>query len=229
MRAGRDFPTPESNRHTVAELIGKYIANALPRKRLSTSRNQASQLEWWRERLGHYLLQELRPALLADAREGLSREPTPSGKPRSPSTVNRYMAAMSHCLTYAVRDLNWLDDNPMRKVSRNKEPQGVVRYLSDQERSRLLSVCKQSSSSFLYPIVLLALSTGMRRSEIMNLTWDRIDFLRDAITLRSADTKNAEVRIVPLKSHARGALAELWKDRLSDSALVFPAPTAPEG
>ncbi|GEM_PF-29724 len=229
MRAGRFFKVAESKRHTVGELIDRYLRDVMPIKRLSTRHNQVMHLTWWKERLGHLVLADLTPSTIAEARDELAVGTTRFRRVRSSSTVARYLAALSHSLTYAVKELGWIDDTPMRKVTRPKEARGVVRFLSDGERIRLLEACRQSKDRFLYPIVVLALCTGMRRSEIMNLTWDRIDFVRDAITLRSADTKNAEVRIVPLKGHAREALAELWKDRLSNLAFVFPAPTPPEG
>jgi integrase len=53
----------------------------------------------------------------------------------------------------------------MRKVTKPKEPRGRVRFLDEEERARLLQVCKDSMNSYLYTIVILALSTGMRQAE----------------------------------------------------------------
>lgn len=50
-----------------------------------------------------------------------------------------------------------------------------MRFLSDEERRRLLKACQASSNCYLYPVVVLALSTGMRYVEIMRLTWSCID------------------------------------------------------
>ena len=86
----------------------------------------------------------------------------------------------------------------MRRIGRPKEPSGRVRFLSEDERERLLAACQQSQGAALYPIVVLALSTGMRRSEILNLTWDRVDLGRRAIVLKARDTKNRESRVVPV-------------------------------
>ena len=93
------------------------------------------------------------------------------GRTRRPATVVRYMAALSHAFTIAVKEWEWLDDSPLRKVSKPQEPRGRVRFLSDEEREILLASCKQSKAPYLYPLVVLALSTGARRGELLGLTW----------------------------------------------------------
>jgi integrase len=80
-------------------------------------------------------------ALLAEYREKLAQG---EEQPRSNATVVRYMAALSHAFTVAVREWGWLDDSPMRKVSKPKEPRGRVRFLSDEERTYLLDACQAS-------------------------------------------------------------------------------------
>ena len=52
----------------------------------------------------------------------------------SPATVNRYLAAISHAFTVAVREWQWMDSNPMSRVAKGKEARGRVRYLEDNER-----------------------------------------------------------------------------------------------
>ena len=61
----------------------------------------------------------------------------------------------------------------MRKVAKLKEPRGRVRFLSDEERQRLLDACTTSKNKSLYTIVVLALATGGRRQELLSLapTW----------------------------------------------------------
>nr|WP_246341398.1 site-specific integrase [Simiduia aestuariiviva] len=129
------------------------------------------------------------------------------------------MAALSHAFTTAVNEWEWLEDNPLRKVRKPKEPRGRVRFLSDDERDKLLAACKASSCKQLYPIVVLALSTGMRQGEIMGLTWADVDFKRGYLTLH--DTKNGERRSVPLVGHAKEVIINLAKARRIDTPLVF--------
>src|SRR5262249_21927858 len=76
------------------------------------------------------------------------------------STVRRYLAVLSHAFTVAVQEWEWLNGSPFHKVSKPKEPRGRVRFLSEDERERLLEACRQSRNKYLHIVVVLALSTG---------------------------------------------------------------------
>lgn len=219
IREGRYFKTAEAKKHTLGELIDRYIKSALPKNPKSAS-SQTTQLEWWKSEIGSYTLADLSAPIINDARDKLLSETVRhTNTLRTPATVNRYLAALSVCLTYGVKDLEWLDDSPMRKVTKPEEPRGRVRYLSQDERTRLLDACKKSSSPLLYPIVVLALSTGARQGEIMNLTWDDVDLKRGRAILH--ETKNGERRALPLAGHALDTLREFAKVRRLDSKLLF--------
>ena len=170
IREGRHFKSSEAKRHTLAELIDRYIRDVLPSKAKS-QRTQTQQLVWWRQQIGNYTMADVTPALIAEHRDKLARGITIRKEQRSPATVNRYIAVLSHAFNIAVNEWGWLDDSPMRRVRKAKEPRGRVRVLSDEERQRLLKVCQESPNPYLYPVVVLALSTGARKMEILSLTW----------------------------------------------------------
>lgn len=215
---GRHFKTTESKKHTLADLIDRYIRDVLPDKKPSARLKQAPQLLWWKDALGHLTLADTTPAAIGEARDKLRTG-------RAPATVNRYMAAISHAFTIAANEWGWLEDNPMRKVRKPTEPQGRVRFLNDDERKALLNACKQSECEELYTVVVLAISTGMRQGEIMNLRWEQIDQKRGYIFLH--ETKNGERRTVPLVGHAFELIQERAKIRRLDTTLIFPSHTKP--
>jgi integrase len=220
IREGRHFKTSEAKRHTLAELIDRYCNDVLPSKP-KNSCDQIQQLSWWKAEIGSHVLADVTPALIAQCRDRLASGITSRGRPRTPATVNRYMAALSIAFTTAVKEWGWLEDTPMRKVTKPREPRGRVRFLSDDERARLLSACKESSSPYLYIVVVLALSTGMRQGEIMNLTWGDVDLNQGRAILH--ETKNGERRAVAITGHALEVLRELAKVRRIDCSLLFPA------
>ena len=82
-----------------------------------------------------------------------------------------------------------------------------------------LKACRESPNPYLYLVVVLALSTGMRQGEILSLTWRDIDFDDGKITLQ--DTKNGERRVVPLVGFALELLKNFAKLRRLDTFLVF--------
>ncbi|MEC4747220.1 site-specific integrase [Methylomicrobium sp. Wu6] len=160
------------------------------------------------------------PSLIVQCRDELATGITYRGTQRSPATVVRYMAALSHAFGVAVKEWQWLEDSPMRKVKKPKESRGRVRFLDDDERERFLIACKESSNAWLYPCVILALSTGMRQGELMGLRWPDVDLKVGAIILH--ETKNGERRRVPLSGLALELLHEHAKVRRLDTDLLFP-------
>jgi len=221
IRDRRYFSTHEAAKHTLADLIDRYIADVLPAKR--SSRDQERMMQWWKDQLGHLRLSEVTPPILVEARDRLARGTTRFGTPRSASTVMYYLRTLSHALSMASREWGLMDDNPLRRVTKPRLKPGRVRYLSDEERNRLLDAAKSSDNTALYAIIVLALSTGMRKSEVLGLTWDRVDLRRRWITLEH--TKNNERRGLALRGTALNALAELSKTRRIGTPLVFPGET----
>ncbi len=219
IREGRHFKTTEAKRHTLGELVDRYLRDVLPSKPKSEV-DQKRQLLWWKQQLGHYVLADVTAVVIAEHRDKLTGSLTPQGRQRSPATANRYMAALSHALTIAVTEWGWLDDNPMRKVRKLKEPRGRLRFLTEDERPRLLEACKAHSPA-LYSIVVLALSTGARQGEILNLNWRDIDLARGMIVLE--ETKNNERRAIPLQGHALELIKEMSKVKRIDTGLLFPS------
>lgn len=220
IREGRHFKTSEAKRHTLSETIDRYIKNVLPSKPKSEY-TQTGQLNWWKEILGSYSLAEVTPSLIAQFRDKLAQEKPKSRDSRTPATVNRYLAALSHVFTIATKEWMWVDENPLNKVSKMREPRGRVRFLSDEERKSLLEVCKSSESIYLYTVVVLALSTGGRRMELLGLKWPDVDLNRGIITLH--ETKNGERRILPLTGHALDLIKKHSKIRQINCDFVFPS------
>lgn len=219
IKEGRYFKTLGAKKRTLGDLIDRYVKEILPRKP-KNAHNVSTQLNWWKQIIGNYVLADVTPALIANMRDRLLQGKTPRGNIRSPSTVVRYLSALSHTFTIAIKEWGWLEENPLLKVTKPQQPRGRVRFLDDAERVRLLEACKASSNPFLYPVVILALATGMRQAEIMNLRWSEVDFERNKITLY--ETKNGEIRVAPLTGHAHSVLKGLHKKRSSETELVFP-------
>lgn len=221
MRENRYFKCAESKKRTLAELIDKYIEIILPEKSESMQASQAKQLAWWKDKAGYYLLADFTSQVIASLRIELANSPTPRGDKRTNATVNRYLAAISHVLTTAVNEWEWLETNPVLKIKRHNEGQGRVRYLDDDERIKLLQASKESTNKYLYTIVVLALSTGMRKGEILSLK-RRDVFLNEKFVVLQK-TKNKERRRVPIIGHAHKLLTQHLKIVRLDSDYVFPS------
>lgn len=218
IRAGRYFKTSEARHRTLGELIDRYLRDVLPRKPKAI-KDQTKQLGWWKSQLGHLFLGDVTPSIVADARDRLAAEPDRYGRKRSPATVVRYLAALSHVFTVAQTEFEWTQENPVKLTKKPREARGRVRFLTDEERERLLQVCR-GKSAHLYAVVVLALSTGMRRGEVLGISWDDVDLVRGQLVLH--ETKNGERRAVPLAGHALAVMKDLARCRRLGTRLVFP-------
>lgn len=128
------------------------------------------------------------------------------GRAVTPSTVNRELAILRHLLRLA-EEWGHIDKTPKIRLAR--EPEGRLRFLAEEEIPRLLAACEEKAgkSPYLLPIVLIALHTGMRKSEILGLAWERVDFARGV--LRLEQTKSGRRREVPMNRAVYDALIAL--------------------
>ena len=63
----------ESRKHTFAEMVDRYTAQVLPHKP-KMIKQQKSQLAWWKNQIGHYLLADVSPAMISERKEILLNE-----------------------------------------------------------------------------------------------------------------------------------------------------------
>ena len=224
IREGRYFPASVIKAKTLADAIERYSNDYLPE--LKDYRGRAALLKWWNDNYGQYGLPHLTSELLSKARDKLSKtykrkqSATAPNEFLSPARVNRHLSALSPVLTACVKEWGWLEFNPMDKVRKKKEPAGIVRFLSKDERSSLLAVLRDPRTPpHLLPIVLLGMFTGARKNNIMTLTWQQVDFNRRVIQL--LETKNGERQALPLVEPAYSELLA-WREKArKDSPLLF--------
>ncbi len=231
IKAGRHFGA--SKRHTLNELIDSYESSA-KHKELKSAKEMRARLDWWRKHYGEKLLQDITPAIVGKGRDALNDEfltvrrrgddgivsLVPLNKKRSGATTNRFLAALSSVCSYGVKELGWLERNPVERVSKPKENKGRVRYLDDEELPRFLTACRKHTD--LYLAVLLSLTTGGRQAEIMGLRWGQIDLKAGRATLNAGTTKNDDARVLPLVGEALTLLKERAKVRSLLDDRIFP-------
>lgn len=221
MQEGTYFDNSEALHCTLNEVIDRYIKEFLS-KDSSNYYTFVGQLNWWKKQLGCYAVGKITSFLISQKLHILSEQINTRGKVTSPATLNRYRGSLSCVFNAACSDWGMIKESPVPKVRKCKEPRGRIRFLSFDEKERLLKACLESTNSFLYTIVVLALATGMRRGEILNLQWKDIDLDRGRAILH--ETKNGERRTVSLTGHALNILREYANSpRQICSSYVFPS------
>lgn len=209
--------------HTFDELTDRFINDgALEHHR--SSEDTLRHIDYWKSRFSDFGLVHITSELVGKERLILLDTPTPKGKKRASATVNRYISTLSSLLSYAVKELRWISENPCLNLKKLKENPGRDRVLSAEEIDKLLATCRKSKSPYLYCIVLFSLTTGARQGEILNLKWCDIDFKNSLAFLK--ETKNGRPRSIALAPEVVTELQKLYQDRKPNKPLVFASRTA---
>jgi integrase len=178
-----------------AEVSERYLAH---------QRHRLTAKEYERQSLivGNHL-KPFYPGRLADIRRAdIQRYVTERSGRVSPGSVRKELNTLKHLFALAV-EWEIVPINPTHAVKSPKVPAGRVRYLQPTELRALVGICPD----WLNPIVCLAVTTGMRRGEILGLRWLDVDFAGGRIML--PQTKNGEGRIVYLNKSAMAAFRSL--------------------
>lgn len=130
--------------------------------------------------------------------------------PISPSTVNRELACLKTLFNKA-EEWGRIEKNPIRAVRKFKEINGRERILSAAEAALLI----KAAADGIRPVLIVALNTGMRRSEILSLKWKNVNFPRAYIFIE--DSKSGRSRKVPMNA----AVLSTIRAQLGDSEYVF--------
>jgi integrase len=210
----RDAPTPAAAEPlTFGQAAARYLTAKARKRSLG---DDARYLDAFKVTFGAETpLTEITGARISAWREARLAAINPRTKRAySAAAVNRPLATLRHLLTLAREEWEVLGAVP--RVRLEKEPQGRLRWLTKDEAARLLAACDASKNPLLGAIVRLALSTGMRREEILALTWERVDFARGVLRLEV--TKSGRRREIPMDDTAYAALSSV---RGSREGLVF--------
>jgi integrase len=223
------FP-PAANRDTltVAQLADLYVAAYKGR-----DSSRLHYLSEWVARLATTRVRALDADLIADHLDAWYAEPArrflgrdrdtgePRWKslgPRKAASYNRMRSTLSALLKYAKRQRflprGW--SNPVLDVEAQREDNARVRFLTDAERERLLTAARLSTWGKLHLLVLMALTTGARRGELLKLTYGDLDLASGSAYLKTS--KNGEPRVLPL---VPAVVAEIRRhgDKVADVRL----------
>lgn len=161
---------------------------------------------------GNYNITDISPALLAEYRSERIKDPVKKGKGQlvSKAQINREVSLLRAILNKMVK---WgrLSSNPLGKVEMFKE-QPKQRILTIEEMNQLVSAAKPP----LKQIIMVALNTGMRKSEILGLRWDAVNLDTGEILLFK--TKAQKMRSIPVND----ALSKLFQEmKLSRAGRTY--------
>lgn len=207
---GKWFPPEAGAEKTVKDLLERYLRDhSAPNRAPTTHRGDVSRAQHLIRAFGDLTLKEMRPSLLA-AHKSKRRAEGAAAK-----TINNELTLLSHAFQLAVKEWEWVAENPVQRVSKEKVHNLIERWLTAEEEARLLA----ASPVWLQEIIVFAVNTGFRQSEILNLQWCNVDLFRRTITL--LEQKNGGRDTLPVNAKTLEVLKARAKVRTLKSDYVF--------
>ena len=211
-RGGLPMDSRSLRSHTLADLLERYANEVVPQKRGAN-------------REVYMLRVILRHAITRSPLHRLTAVDVAKYRDHRLSvvkadTVRRELAIVGHCLEVARNEWGFaLPSNPVRQVKLPRAGNPRERRVNPAELERLLAACETSRSRWLPAVIQLAIETGMRRSELLGMHWDDVDFDTRTVLLRN--TKNGMPRTAPLSTRALNVMKET--PRCGDTVFVVSA------
>ncbi|WKZ15475.1 MAG: tyrosine-type recombinase/integrase [Candidatus Jettenia caeni] len=206
---GRYFEKTIGNNKTFHGMMEKFVKEHMPKLSANTQRSYASYLTHVRPFFSDSKLSSISPRMISEYKALRKSENA------KPATINRELAMISKAFSLAVKEWEWVKENPVSKIPKEKENNERDRWLTEEEELRLLDNC----ATWLKDIIIFDLHTGLRQGELLDLQWNRVNLFRRTIIIQ--ESKNGKPRTIPLNQIAISILTEKSKIRNIKNDLVF--------
>lgn len=160
---------------------------------------------------------QISPLLIEKFKKERRESITKRGGTRSPATVNRELEILSRIFSLAIT-AKVTATNPCLEVSKLRVDNRRTRYLLDEEEPQLLAQCKDERAH-LRGMIIVAIGTGMRKGDQLNLRWNQVDFQRDVILVPNSKTGNQYA--VPMNEDVRNVMLALRRKASAGADYVF--------
>ncbi|MGY6089110.1 tyrosine-type recombinase/integrase [Avibacterium paragallinarum] len=188
---------------TIEEALVRFLESSKGQKNLNA---KIRHTEYWRSVLAGRTLSSL---TTDDIVNNLPTHKISTGEKLSLSTQNRYRSSIMRVLSLAQK-AGWIDSIPY--IPKNKEPKVRVRWITQPQALELLNALQLS---WMRDVCAFALATGARMTEILSLTWDKIDLSRNIAIVSSDIAKSGRARSLLLGEEALSIIARRREEQLS--------------
>lgn len=185
------FDIDPANDYTFDEMMDRFMKEHAPKREKSTYQRYICALKHLKCFSG-LRLNEITPDRISTYMHQRKNEGA------SNATINREFAMLSKAFNLALKEWEWVKENPCSKIQKFPENNLIDRWLTVEEEKALLESAKNYLNGNLKEIIIFALNTGMRQGEIMNLKWEDVDLDRRVIIVKRTKTKVP--RTVPMNN-----------------------------
>jgi len=205
---GKYFEGVKAKSITVNQLLERYFNDRIPVKAKNTIERDITLRKHTEAYFGKYTLAQVTSEMVSSYRQKRY------GEGKSVATVNRELAYLRNAYNVAMRHYKWCTLNPVSQVKFDRENNHRDRWLTNDEANTLLN----NLTGRYRDMVEFVLHTGLRKSELLNLSFSNVDLARKVIVVKG---KGGRVRTIPLNMTALNILRERLKVRNVQSNLVF--------
>lgn len=201
--ASLDSSTPyEASYVKFADWLSQWFESYKPRIESTTVSSYSRIVDRWKDYFGAKKLASITPSDVERFCFTLMQPDNDiTGDAVSANTVQRHIAVLKRAMRFAVRD-GLIPFNP---VDRIEPPKAIYKEIELPDVSETQAQVDALKGTALYLPVCIALLTGMRRSEIMGLQWDCVDFKRGTLSVRCVRQRltKKEVRSMTFNAYTR--------------------------
>jgi len=192
---GKFVPNSKRDNTTFKALVEKFYSLHAQVNMTQPGRSEIYRLKELKSCFGDRRLSEINQKDIEELKAHLIQKD-------KPSTVNRKLTTLKSLLNKAV---HWghLKESPAERVNKLREDNTRLRFLTENEVSKLLEAASPSLKTF----ILIGLNTGLRRSNIINLKWEDIDGRNGVIHVLK--TKSGKSYGIPINDAMKNLLRDL--------------------
>lgn len=204
---GKWFEIDAGRLYTFDEMMDKYMKEySAVHKAESTYQKDKALLEHLKKAFSRLTLNQITPRMITDYKT------TRLSKNASPATVRNELRLMGHAFNVAIKQWEWLKDNPVSKISfKELKARTIDRWLTANEEKELMKAIEGKLYGQLRDIVIVALNTGMSQEEILKLQWQNVDLFRKTVT--TTRKKTTHTRTIPINNTVFELLKQKMKVR----------------
>lgn len=201
---------------SLEQFVGEYfLPHCEATKAPNTYKACVLSVKYFKEFFGNILLSDIDYSLIEDYKVWRKKTGVTN------RSINRELMCLRPLLRQA-RDRSYIAENPMEQVKSLREDKKIPKFLTREEIIKLLD----NASPYLRPLVILAINTGLRHGELLNLRWEDVDWDRGTVKIAISSNykpKNRKERIMGLNEEAYKVLRFLHDYWIHPSRnLIYP-------
>lgn len=203
---------PDDKIITIKEMFDAYLNHSRANKCPKAYKEDISKVKFFKEFFkckDNDSISEITPSKIEGLKIYLVQD-----KKLTKATFNRYYSALMKAFNVIIDDRKLIIWNPCSSVKKYIEDNEIERYLTQEEEKKLM----QELPDYLKPIVVCALTTGLRKSNVLNLRWEAINFEYNFIEILKQENKGRKKIQLPLSKKFK---RELEKIGIKESGYVF--------